>query len=168
MNLIRQLNETAKVLTITPEMYEQAHGNVNHFIALVEVEDFLRVTTQNAEDIDHITKTCQTLDQYNRWAEEGKSILMPFLHINTETQQITGHEGRHRAAALLCAGVKYMPVSFKLYPSKKHEEKYGVFDAKYEMKFEDMPDTVKGQFGQGILSKKHLKLVKDGWRNLHP
>ncbi|KKM81851.1 hypothetical protein LCGC14_1325710, partial [marine sediment metagenome] len=83
------------------------------------------------------------------------------------TGKITGHEGRHRAAALICAGVKEMPVSIRIIPTDEHDKKYGHFKSTYDMKFEDLPEHIRGEYGRGIIDKKDLQLVVNGWENLN-
>ena len=91
---------------------------------------------------------------------------MPFLHVDSESGKIYGHEGRHRAAALICAGSNEMPVSIKIRDSEKHKEKYGYFEAAYDMKFEDLPEYIHGEFGRGIINKSSLRVLVDGWEKL--
>lgn len=79
-------------------------------------EIFLRLTTNpNNEKFsyEHIMNSVEPYVQGKR-----KYILMPWLDINMETGKVVGHEGRHRAASLIKAGVKTMPVSIHL----KNEE----------------------------------------------
>lgn len=166
MDLHQRINQTAKGLTITPGMRRQARGNKMHLIVKMRPSDFLQLTTTNQESLEYIHKNCKNLDDYNRWADEGETVIMPLLDIDGETGQIKAHEGRHRSAALACAGVKEIPVSIRIRPTKKHDEKYGYFKSKYDMKFEDLPDYIHGEYGRGILDKNDLKVVVDGWKNI--
>jgi len=166
MDLHQRINETAKGLTITPEMRRQARGNKMHLIVKMRPSDFLQLTTTNQESLEHIHKNCKKLEDYNRWANEGETVVMPLLDIDGKTGQIKSHEGRHRSAALACVGVKEIPVSIRIRPTEQHDEKYGYFKSKYDMKFEDLPDHIHGEYGRGILSKNDLTVVVDGWKNI--
>jgi len=166
MDLHQQIKKTAQGLTITPEMRKQARGNKMHLIVKMRPSDFLMLTTTDDLSVGQIRQNCKTLDDYNRFADEGESILMPFLNINGDTGQVKSHEGRHRSAALTCAGLKEMPVSIRITPSDKHDEKYGYFKSSYDMKFEDLPDQIRGQYGRGIVDKKDIRVVVDGWENI--
>lgn len=162
MSLLRIINENANVLRITPEHLRQARGNNMHFIAEVPVQKFLELTTSSEESVQQIMQSCQTVDDYNRYASEGENIIMPFLVIDTERNKIVGHEGRHRAAAIVCSGAKTMPVSFRLKPNEEAQKKYGYFEAKFQMRFEDMPTSVTGEYNRGVLRKTDLNLIMDG------
>lgn len=164
--ILQLINEAANVLKITDEMYRQARGNGMHFVVEFPVKEFLLMSTENEKSLETIQKQCRTIDDYNRWAEEGETILMPFLSVDADSGKITGHEGRHRATAIMCSGAKTMPVSIRLIPNEAMKEKYGVFEAKYAGLFEDLPDTIVGQFGRGSISKSNLNLLKDGNPNL--
>jgi len=167
MELHQQAKQTAQGLSITSEMYRQARGNKMHMIVKMRPIDFLTLTTTNNTNLNNIHQDCKKLEEYNRWAEEGESILMPFLYVDGGTGAITGHEGRHRAGALICAKVKEMPVSIRIRPTDEHDKKYGHFKSTYDMKFEDLPEYIHGEYGRGVLDKKDLRLIVDGWDNLN-
>ncbi len=166
MDLIKQAQQATNGLKITPQMYRQARGNKQHIVVSMRPEDFLKLTTPNDTRIDEIRQDCKKLSDYNQWAETGESILMPFLDIKSENGTVKSHEGRHRASALICAGAKEMPVSIKIIPIDEHKKKYGYFEATYEMKFEDLPEYIHGQYGRGILNKSRLRVLVDGWEKL--
>ena len=44
-----------------------------------------------------------TVEQYNDYAKSGSIVVMPFLDIDLDKRKVVGHEGRHKAAALLDA-----------------------------------------------------------------
>ena len=166
MGLIKEAQRALNGLKITDEMYRQARGNKMHMIVKMRPEDFIHLTTTNQESVDAIQKACKNLEEYNKFADEGETIIMPFLSIDGATGQIKAHEGRHRSAALACAGSREMPVAIHIRPTEEHDEKYGYFKSKYDMKFEDLPDHIRGEYGRGILDKKDLQVVVDGWENL--
>ena len=172
MSLLKKIDETRHLahgafdtkLTVTDEMIRQARGNKFSFIATINPREFLKLTTSGNMPPDYFKEQCKTLDQYNQWAHEGESIIMPALWIKKE--KVVGHEGRHRAAALICAGHDKMPVAVRLYPQDEHEEKYGYWEAPYEMKYEDMERAIHGEYGSGIVMRSAFKPVIDGWNNL--
>ncbi len=166
MDLIKHAQQATNGLKLSPEMYRQARGNKHHVVVSMRPEDFLKLTTRDDDYVDRIKNQCKKLDEYNQWTERGESILMPFLYVDSESGQITGHEGRHRAAALICAGSNEMPVSIRIGGSEKHKEKYGYFEATYDMKFEDLPEYIRGEYGRGILDTSRLRVLVDGWKKL--
>ena len=166
MDLHRQIKRIAEGLTITPEMRRQARGNKMHLIVKMRPSDFLKLTTTDQESLSYIQKNCKKLDDYNQWSEGGETIIMPLLDIDGKTGQVKSHEGRHRSAALICAGVKEIPVSIRIRPTEEHDKKYGPYKSTYDMKFEDLPDHIHGQYGRGIISKNDLQVVADGWENI--
>ena len=151
-------------LRITPEMLRQARGNKMSMIAIIRPEDFIKVTTRAEYTKEDLTKQCRNVDDYNKWAEEGETIIMPALWIRGES--VVSHEGRHRAAALICDGQSEMPISIRIHPEEEHEEKYGYWKAPYKVTSEDLPRAIHGQFGKGIIMKSDIKVIVDGWDNL--
>ena len=76
------------------------------YIAWVDPDDFLYATTSNREERELIKQEAGSLN-----VEELKSERQPiYLNIDLEGERITGHEGRHRMAALAKEGVKKVPV----------------------------------------------------------
>lgn len=159
-----------ELLNVNAEHRRQARGNGAHFIAEMDPKKFLELTTGDELSARAIMQDAQGIDDYNRYADEGSNILMPFLDVSDE--KVVGHEGRHRAASLINAGHDKMPVAFKIKPSADSEldqmvvQKYGDFGWKYGMTFEDMPNMIKGQYGRGTLLKSQLKVLVDGNDNI--
>ncbi len=157
-------SEVDTKLTVTKEMLRQARGNKMHMIVLMRPQDFIRLTTSENPTQEMLVKQCRSIDDYNQWADEGETIIMPALWVRKGT--VVGHEGRHRAAALICDGEWEMPVSVRLYPEKEHQEEYGYWDAEYQMRFNDLPEALHGQYGKGIVLKSDINVVIDGWNNI--
>lgn len=157
-------SEVDTKLTVTKEMLRQASGNKMHMIVLMNPQSFIKLTTSDNTTQEMIVKRCRSVEDYNQWADEGETIIMPALWVKDGT--VVGHEGRHRAGALICAGHEEMPVSIRLYPDKEHQEKYGYWDAEYQMRSEDMPEALHGQYGKGIVLKSDINVVIDGWNNI--
>jgi hypothetical protein len=176
MELVQQVNNLTEAkydaprgmldtrLVVTPEHLRQARGNKFQVVVKMRPEDFLKLTSSDNHGPEYFQQHCKNVTDYNRWAEEGENIVMPGLWIKDD--KVSSHEGRHRAAALICAGEKEMAVALKLDPTEEHQEKYGYWEAPYEMKWEDYPRALYGQYGKGIVMKSDMKPVVDGWNNL--
>lgn len=143
---------------ITSEMYRQARGIKGSGTIIMRPEDFLLLTTQNAEERKQIFKDAQQLEVYNQYAKDRKNIHLPWLDVSLDGRlnkkrfnigRILGQEGRHRAAALINAGISNMVVLLiarvEGYPEyKKASTPDGGRDTFLEVS--DFPETVYGQF----------------------
>ena len=91
-------------LAITNEQLRQARGNKASAIIWMYPEDFLALTTSR-DDADWAQmvagRPVQPLEKYNRYSREGETRIMPMLDVEMSTGQVMGHEGRHRAAAVM-------------------------------------------------------------------
>lgn len=158
----------AETLNITPTHKKQALGNGYHFIVEMDPNEFLTLTTSNADELERIKQSCLSTDEYNKFADTGENIHMPMLDIYGG--KVRSHEGRHRAASLVCKDGARIKVAIKLIPSEeeqdKYDEKYGVWDSKYGMKFEDLPFSVKSQYTNDRVNTTDWKVIVDGWKNL--
>ena len=172
MSLLQKFNEAKHhshgnydtKLIVNREMIRQASGNKFSFIATISPENFLKLTTSENLPFEFWKKECQSVEDYNRFARNGELIIMPALWIEGDT--VRAFEGRMRAAATICAGGKLMPVAVRLYPVEKDKEKYGPFDAVYDMKYEDMAPAIHSRTGNNVVLKSDFHVVVDGWRNL--
>jgi hypothetical protein len=72
------------------------------YMAMISPSDFLSLTTTNADMI--------RTDSRAMVAEEMRETDTPFLQYDPETNEITGHEGRHRMAAMETSRVQETPV----------------------------------------------------------
>ena len=88
------------------------------------------------------------------------SIIMPFLKIYLDKNgigQIKGHEGRHRAAALLKIGQEYMPVALMIKP---YDGMFpNVYNDIYMITSEHMPDYVVGQYDKNVYPTDNWKII---------
>lgn len=176
MELLQQVNKLTEAkysnprglldtrLIVTPEHLRQARGNKFQVVVKMKPEDFLKLTSSENNPAEYFQQHCKNVDDYNKWAEGGENIIMPGLWIKGD--KVLSHEGRHRAASLICAGENEMVVALKLDPTEEHQEKYGYWEAPYEVKWEDYPRALYGQYGKGIVMKSDMKPVIDGWNNL--
>lgn len=124
---------------------------------------FLMLTTTlpPAQWIEKELKEIYPVEQYNAWQKDGTSLLMPWLEVTWDGPKkgkIVGHEGRHRAAAMIRAGWKSencMPVAILLKEDGKwptyYVEKWGDASdnwshSKRMLTLEDVPTTFIGQY----------------------
>lgn len=110
--------------TLTDMMYRQARGNKASGTIIMNPHDFLVLTTTNKAEYDHIMEGALTTAEYNHFAKTEQNIHMPWLDVTldgkkptfggkpskTKPGRVVGHEGRHRAAALIKEGIDKMVV----------------------------------------------------------
>ncbi len=164
MEKYMKLKTILESLIITSEHLRQARGNKHNFIVEMPAMLFLQLTTTSGESLQDIVDEAQSTDIYNKAAESGKNIIMPFLFI--EGDKIYGHEGRHRAASLLKDDKRAkLQVSIRYRGKDKEEEKrladkHGTWRTEYDVDFEDMPYIILGQFGRGSMTKSNMKFIR--------
>ena len=118
---------------------------------------------------------------YNRYAKMGQSpeytafisklageqkygaAVHPFLAIKFDDAKhahVSGHEGRHRAAALIAKGGKEMPVALCMRPSEDMlpDVHFGV---EYHLNFSYVPKIVKSQYTDATVPTTSWKVIKD-------
>lgn len=78
----------------------------------------LENSTESRSEINQIKMLAKPLEFYNSPEAQKGMVVHPFLNFDAEDGQIHGHEGRHRAAAIIDAGGSTMPVA--LFPYPKH------------------------------------------------
>lgn len=124
-------------LLLTQKMVDNMKGNKAVGFYLMDPWDFLSLTTDKLvnEWVKQEQDETRTVEEYNEFAQAGKSILPPFLDIDRKTGKVVGHEGRHRAAALLNSHGDRFMVAITL-----RDNGYPVY---YEYPFEDGPDRSK-------------------------
>jgi hypothetical protein len=100
---------------------------------------------------------------YNRFVKQGKSDTHPFLKIeyNAKNARVIGHEGRHRAAALIKKGGSEMPVALCLDPDREESDRLGM-GAQYKASLDDLPRLIKGQYG-GYVSRGQWAVIQKLW-----
>jgi hypothetical protein len=95
----RALSATA--LIVNDEMLEQARGNKMIAVFVMPAMDFLKLTSSKEMPPEHFVKESKSLADYNKYVSTGETIIMPFLKVEQGTGRVKGHEGRHRAGALI-------------------------------------------------------------------
>lgn len=158
-----QISLSKPGLFLNKENFRQARGNKHAGMIVMDPEDFLLLCVTNQRELNMIMASSRTLVEYNDWIKSGKAIHAPWLYITLdgveykETEprlgigRIVGHEGRHRAAALIKSGVKKMPVSIRLHV-KGIERQYKPTEedpwGKQKWGKADIPSTLYGQFNE--------------------
>ena len=163
----------SKGLRLDKENYRQAKGNKQAGTLIINPSDFLKLTTYTDDGIDEIMKDSKTLEEYNEFTKAGKSILMPWLDISLDGKkyggdvvkvgQVIGHEGRHRAAALVKACVSRMPISLRLHLNgieKRFKPTAEDPWAKNEFTSQDLPSTFYGEFNSSRKVKVNTNTFK--------
>ena len=98
----------------------------------MDPSDFLELSTTTS-DFNVIVLLAKPLEFYNDPKIQKDMNVHPFLQFD-ETGKVNGHEGRHRAAAVMNAGGNIFQVA--LYPTPGHRDHV----------LEDLPTTLTGQF----------------------
>lgn len=85
--------------------------------------DFLKLTTQNDDEINSIISMTKPVDFYDQPEIQAGITVAPHLEID-DNGKIVGHEGRHRAASALNAGINQIEIGIVAnqsgWPANKH------------------------------------------------
>lgn len=97
------------------------------YITWVNPLDFLNATTTSDKEIEVIRQKAGELD-VERLAAQEQTM---YLHVDFETGEIVGHEGRHRMTALWKAGVENVAVIIDAsYDDRKHTKPISIMHLK--------------------------------------
>jgi DNA repair protein RadC len=134
-------------LEISESQRELALDEKASFSVMMSAEAFLKLTTSDNQHFDRIMREALSLGNYNQFSQEGKTLISPLLRINQSGRRgghITGHEGRHRAAAILHNGETFFPVNIVLLDEVGYSSrKFSILDTPpfwYNQWFLDRPD----------------------------
>lgn len=130
-------------LHTSDQMKRMAEDNKAFGFVDIHPQDFLNLTTQDKSEMDRIMSDAKDLDFYNEKTQSGNIIQPPHLEFDHATGKIEGHEGRHRAAALLRAGKDKMTVA--MYPTRGGYKRRG-------WNHNEMPSQLVGQFSDHTIS----------------
>lgn len=123
--ILADLFETAN-LPLSAKQLPRVRGSYGAFIITMTPENFLALTTTNAEELKQITSRpfpydkAKYTDYLGREEGFGKYEL-PFLKVRFPSGQIFGHEGRHRSAMVQRAGGTKIPVVIYPYEEDSYE-----------------------------------------------
>lgn len=100
-------------LDVSIDQIEQMVANKAAALVYLHPSDFLKLTTLDDASRDSIIAESKSLIEYNAFTHARASIIPPHLDVEIKGKdagKILGHEGRHRAAAVLKSGGTRMPV----------------------------------------------------------
>lgn len=101
---------------------ENAIDNKMNWIVDIDPREFLRLTVDDR--IGHYPTLAsinpEPLAVYQSPDAQANMIVHPHLRIDKETGKVTGHEGRHRAAAVMKAGGKWYRIGLQLAPGSRN------------------------------------------------
>ena len=152
-NLINLIGLDEKLLLTSNHKKNAEDGKAVGFID-IDPMDFLKLTTNNKSEIDQIISESESVSFYNEQAKSGNNIIAPFLQFDSITGDVNGHEGRHRAGALVKEGVKKMKIA--LYPT--HHKWFKVRNWKTDH-FENF-SRFYGQFNSSVVVKVNFKKIE--------
>lgn len=148
-------------LPIHPYQKRVAAGNKCIGYIVMSPEKFLDLTTIDATNKQKIIDSAQPLDVYVKSIRTKNNLVMPFLNLEVKKLgdmkgEVVGHEGRHRAAALMKAGKKRMPVAISIRPENREKAyRFEVWEKGGKQTYfwdkSIIPEKLKGQFN----SKSH-------------
>lgn len=123
------------------QVLQAIDSHAGAFVDMAPV-DFLRLTTTDEDHIRKVQSEAHDLAKYEKHMAEGKCEIHPFLRIDTQSGRVVGHDGRHRAAAILSADPDAtMRVALIPVPLSKTAS------------MADIPETVKGEYDPGFRLK---------------
>lgn len=123
------------------QVLQAIDSHAGAFVDMAPV-DFLRLTTLDEDHIRKVQSEAHDLAKYEKHMESGKCEVHPFLRIDVKSGQVVGHDGRHRAAAILSADPDaQMRVALIPVPLSKTAS------------MADIPETIKGEYDPGFRLK---------------
>jgi len=173
---MRALLRERNPLTLTPTHQRQARGNKFNILVEMTPMEFLRLTTVDDAQIAEIIDTAKPLSTYNAAAAAETNIIPCFLTLDIASgkAKVTGHEGRHRAGALLNAGEDGVgqPVYLRIqdaHPGQAEKmleklpggRKAWMWDTTYLWGWDELPEMLVGQFRATVkVPKSRLKVIE--------
>jgi len=144
---------------ILPTRDQEVNALDEKYTQIVDIQPsvFLDLTTERgAAHFMRTTDRIIDLDFFKSPAIQAKLHVYPLLAIDAQTGQVTGHEGRHRAASVLKAGGKWYRTGLRLMPSSR------------QYKPEQMPQVWTGQFNRTVsfsvprlIATDRLRMIDD-------
>jgi hypothetical protein len=127
-----ELFEDRQHLPFAKGRLDVMRGSYAAFVCVMSPMDFIRLTTTNQYEIDQIfSQDSPSVEDYKNGNHEYMRMdnhYMPFLRIVYPDGNVTGHEGRHRAAMIYKAGGKTFPCVLLPKPRVSYELSYRLSD----------------------------------------
>ena len=165
------------LLRTSDRNYDQARAAKTQIIVLMPPLHFLKLASP-PDQINSFLKNSQRLKAYNSYIKTGETMVLPFLRIDIGLAyegvvgRVTGHEGRHRAAAVHNAGGKWMRVGLQLRSAEDYQpelarqdqEKHGHYrnNMEYYLTQADLPVKIQSQYNQFIALSPEKWKVENG------
>jgi len=169
----RKKTTTLGELLITEKMRKRAKSFPAVGFIDIDPRDFLKLTTQDEKHLQYIVFNAKPVEQYNQWVRDGEILVSPYLNVDMHTGRVCGHEGRHRAAALIRdESAKKMKVAVVLKDrgcSRRdpYEEKGKPWTTAFRVRWlgaKDLPDALTGQVRDDV----EVKVDKSTFDPLYP
>ena len=136
------------------------------YVARISPQDFLNLTTDTQMGSEEFLKKLDGSDKYispldtEKLKNERQNI---YLRVDMETGQVLGHEGRHRALALLKDGVSMMDIEIEpdgdTYDRYNATPEYSQFNLKGQERIKNTKDAT--IYNVLAVSKNNLERVKN-------
>jgi len=127
-------------LLVSSQQIEMSKIGGSAGFLVIDPQLFLELTVPNQAVYNWIGAGTRSLETYNKFTLNDLS-KMPELVLDLGTQQVYRHDGRHRARALINAGIMSMPIA--IYCRRNNMPLY-------DWNVRDLPDTWCNQFEIGI------------------
>lgn len=144
--MLRRIELASRGLVVTPNHLDNAKDRKALGLYVMTPMGFLDLTTDRSSTQwageERKAGLIHSVQQYNTWAQNGSNTVMPFLYVDQATGKVIGHEGRHRAVALLDEHISEMTVALFL---KFQGYSYYKRDGRY-LDATDVPELWIGEF----------------------
>ena len=160
MRIVLAYNANAELL-VTQQMLSVAKSEKAAGVITMPAWDFLFLTINKSVDewVSDEKDDTKPLDFYNGEAHKDRIRVMPFLDVEMDTGKVVGHEGRHRAAALMAnrnhaemqVAIYLRRDGYKVYYTQPYIDSKD-YTKRFIKKFvstSDIPKTLIGQFSAG-------------------
>ncbi len=149
-------------LPVTDIQINVAMDNKAIGLVLMPPDVFIQLTVQNNTQYEYMLTNAADISVYIKSIHTQDNIVMPFLKINPQGK-ILGHEGRHRAGALVNAKKTKLPVAIIVTNEKGYAEYYthSYEEGKKYLGIDSVPTVWHGQYtSKSFNAKKALTTFK--------
>ena len=161
-------------LDLSEQQRRWANSSKEHCLVRMRPVDFLALT--GGRLVEEFKESAAPLADYNRSTAEGHTLIPPHLELEIMADGmaiVSGHEGRHRAGALINAGegskrempvflrIKYWTERWKADVRAKLGQQDSYTNTDYLLGWDNIPDTIYPQFEGGrAVRKSDLEVVE--------